>query len=80
VPRDEAFDARLHELGPAAIPPAAELTVEGLRALLDGLQPPVQGAVDLGYWEAEWARHLAAAAREQAVPSDESPERGRTTG
>ena len=74
VPRDEAFDARLHELGPAAIPSAAELTVEGLRALLEGLQPPVQGALDLGYWEAEWAGHLAAAVRrrEQAAPSDES--------
>ena len=61
VPRDGAFDPRLHELGPAAIPPPAELTVEGLRALLDGLQPPAQGAVDLSYWEAEWAPHLAAA-------------------
>ena len=41
--RAEAFDPRLHELGPAAIPPPAELTVEGLRALLDGLRPPAHG-------------------------------------
>jgi hypothetical protein len=73
VPRDQAFDPRLHELGPAAIPPPAELTVEGLRALLDGLRPPAQGAVDLSYWEAEWEGHLAAAA-EAALPNS-SPER-----
>ena len=71
--RAEAFDPRLHELGPAAIPPPAELTVEGLRALLDGLRPPTQGAVDLSYWEAEWEGHLAAAA-EAALPNS-SPER-----
>ena len=70
VPRDQAFDPRLHELGPAAIPPPAELTVEGLRALLDGLRPPAQGAVDLSYWEAEWEGHLAAAA--EAAPSAEA--------
>ena len=70
VPRDQAFDPRLHELGPAAIPPPEELTVAGLRALLDGLRPPAQGAVDLSYWEAEWEGHLAAAA--EAAPSAEA--------
>ena len=73
VPRDEAFDARLHELGPAAIPPPAELTVEGLRAILDGLQPPAQSAVDLSYWEAEWAGHLATAAEEQSTLNHAEP-------
>ena len=54
----------------AAIPPPAELTVEGLRALLDGLRPPVQGAVHLSHWEAEWKAHLAAAA--VAAPTAEA--------
>ena len=46
------------------------IQVEGLRALLDGLRPPVQGAVHLSHWEAEWKAHLAAAA--VAAPTAEA--------